>query len=308
MNRSCKITVIVSVAAMLLTGCTQQQHNDQKVAAVAGAEGLELPLPEVPDSLRDVESRAGYIALHYWDAMDFGNVARSTDTAVVEQNFANFAAIAEMAGAAAQREAVENLMDRAATNSAALSLMRSTAERYLDDPNSPMRNEELYVVFLQKMTQMAAIGDAERLRAEYRLQEAMKNRRGSVATDFGLTLRDGRRTRLQKVVNTGDGRMTLVVFYDPDCVHCKEVMAELSERVDARRMRVLAIDAEESRERWDATKWELPAEWEAGYADGRIDEEGLYSLPASPTLYVIDDCGRVVLKDARTDEVYELMT
>lgn len=48
--------------------------------AAAGAMGAdELPLPAVPAEMTVPADRAGYILLHFWDAMDFDDAGRSLD-------------------------------------------------------------------------------------------------------------------------------------------------------------------------------------------------------------------------------------
>ena len=57
-------------------------------------------------------------------------------------------------------------------------------EKYLYDPNSPMRNEELYIPALEAMIASERLGEADKVRARYRLELARRNRPGTPATDF----------------------------------------------------------------------------------------------------------------------------
>ncbi len=53
----------------------------------------ELPLPAVPAEMTVPADRAGYILLHFWDAMDFDDADRSLDRDFMGQNMANFLSV-----------------------------------------------------------------------------------------------------------------------------------------------------------------------------------------------------------------------
>ena len=103
----------------------------------------ELPLPDVPATLREPAERAAFIIGHFWDAMDFGDTLRSRDAAFMEQNFSNFISVFPYAAAEAQRAAVGSLLRRAEADSDAYVLLADIAEKYLYEPNSPMLAEDV---------------------------------------------------------------------------------------------------------------------------------------------------------------------
>lgn len=259
----------------------------------------ELPLPAVPDTLRSVEERAAYVVEHYWDAMDFTDRRLSLDTAFIEQNFANFISILPVAPEAVADSAVRKLLDRSAVDPEALALITATAETYLDHPNSPMRDEETYILFLRNIIASPRLTDDEKLRPRHRLEEALKNRPGTAATDFSILLRDGSTSTLSKLLSRADA--TLLIFYDPDCDHCKQIIGQIAEVSFPAGVQVLAVDAEDDRDLWQQTAATLPAGWQVGFATTPILDRELYTLPASPTLYVISSEGTVIMKDANVD-------
>lgn len=306
--------ILVCLAALCSAGCGHSAQAVGEESADGGASGsvataqgavAELPMPSVPDSLGSVEERAAYVALHYWDSMDFRNHALSLDTAFVEQNFANFAAILQMAPAADAEKAVRTLLDSASVDVGALNLMSWTAEKYLDEPNSPMRDEETYIHFLRYLSTAQALDEYERLRPAHRLREALRNRRGTVATDFEFVDRSGASRRLSEAVRRSE--VTLLIFYDPDCEHCKEIIDALSRMSFTRGVGVLAIDAEDDAEAWENTKGSLPSGWTVGFATTPILERELYTLPASPTLYVLAADGTVILKDPAPEQAVDYL-
>ncbi len=267
----------------------------------ANPESPELTLPAIPDSLVTPQQRAGYLSLHFWDGMDWADHSRSLDSAFVEQNFANYLSILPIADSIAQAQSVAKLMTAAAADSLAYSFLSDVACRYLDDLYSPMRSEELFILFLREMIHSDATDATMKLRYDYRLREAMKNRPGTKAADFKMTLRNGHMTTLHEAASRNSH--TIMVFYDPDCDHCKETLAMLSDMQLPPGTAILAVDAMTDRERFEQTKSSLPASWSVAFAIDPVEEMELYSLPALPSIYLIDKSAEVILKDASPSAV-----
>lgn len=137
---------------MVSEGCGNKTAPDQSPSDTATSHIYseeELPLPAIPDSLTLPEDRAAYAAAHFWNNLDFRNDTRCLDTVFMEQNFANFLAVTAYATENDAQYAIDRLLDNASTHSRAEDLIDHIAAKYLDDPNSPMRSEELYVMFLK---------------------------------------------------------------------------------------------------------------------------------------------------------------
>jgi len=62
-------------------------HENTPVSAEEKTEPLELPLPTVPNSLVTPRDRAGYVMMHFWDALDATDTVRSLNKDFWEQNF-----------------------------------------------------------------------------------------------------------------------------------------------------------------------------------------------------------------------------
>ncbi len=267
--------------------------------AAAASSPAELPLPTVPSTLTVPEERAAYIAAHFWDAMDFADTTLTADRDFMEQNFANFANLLPYSTEQGVIAAVKTLMAKAAASATAYRTVADIAEKYLYDPNSPMLNEELYIEFLEETTRSTLLSKAERDKQAFYLRCAMKNRRGSVAADFGYIDRQGRRQTLH---GTKAERLVLI-FYDPDCEHCTEIMTQLKnnsalhDSVSSGNIKILAIYSDGDRRLWDNTKDSLPAEWTVGFDTSGIQEHGTYILRAMPTIYILDGEKKVLAKD-----------
>lgn len=280
--------------------------DDPAAAAVVSGEGVtsptavdELPLAEPPATLRTPRERASWMIGHFWDAMEFRDTLRSRDRDFMEQQFANFLSLFPHADTAAHGPAFAQLTARAAADHEALLLVGEIAEKYLYDPNSPMLDEGYFILFLEAFVSSDALDEAERIRPAYLLDAARKNRPGMRAADFTYITRDGRRQTLYDTA----AEETLLLFYDPDCDHCREIMQAIAaseglrQAVGAGQLAVVAIYADGDRAAWDRTKEQLPAEWIVGFDTGSIREGERYVLPAMPTLYLLDRDKRVLVKD-----------
>ena len=289
------IRYLIVIAACLLTLST------------AAADSIpELPLPTVPAALQKPADRAGYIIVHFWDAMDFRDTLRSRHRDFMEQNFSNFICVFPHADGQARRTAVGTLLDKAEADSTAYVLLKDIAEKYLYELNSPMLSEDFYILFLERLVDSPILGEYGTIRLRRQLEAVRKNRPGMTAADFAYTARDGNKTTLHKTATDSD---LLLIFYDPDCEHCKETMDTLqqSRQLADKRLSVLAVYSGDDYDLWVKTAPMLPAGWTVGYESGALQESGAYVLRAMPTLYLLDRNKKVVLKDVLPAQLlYEL--
>lgn len=293
-----KLAVIILVLAVLLPAACADRKRSGTAEALPGIETADgqLPLPAVPDSLTTPELRAAFVSAHFWDAMDWQDHNLSLDTAFMEQNFANYLSILPYADDAARRRSVASLMQSAAADREAHAFLAWVAEHYLADPNSPMRSEDIYILFLEEFAKSPLFDEAKKTRYEYQMERAMKNRPGSPAADFAMAERDGKRLTLLKAAAEKEG--TLVLFYDPECEYCKEILGEIAKWRFPDGVQVLAIDVTGDAARFERTKGNYPREWRVTFATDPIEDDDLYVFPALPSIYLLDGEGRVILKDA----------
>ena len=105
---------------------------------------------------------------------------------------------------------------------------------------------------------------------------------GTPAADFSFETRDGQRLRLSEAA---PGRPMLLLFYDPDCDHCMQTIAELSGSpllngaVARGNLVVVAVYAGfdgSDRAAWLRTLDRLPFAWTVGFDRGTIYTRDLY--------------------------------
>lgn len=296
-----EIFILSLLFAVWGNGGTAQPRDTAICGKISGdtLSSRELPLPKIPSTLRGVPERAAYVVTHFWDDMDFRDTLCSRDTAFMEQNFVNFIALFPHAESTSLQPAVRDLMRRAEADPVAYTLLMEMAEKYLYESASPMLNEEYFIFFLEEITRTPVLGEYDKMRSVYLLEAAKKNRPGMKAADFTYFTRDG---RLQTLYGT-KGRRILLIFYDPDCDHCKKMMEKLQgneflrQQIHAQQLTVLAIYADDDRKAWNRTKNDFPTEWIVGLDRGDIRERELYVMSVMPTLYLLDCDKKVVLKE-----------
>lgn len=262
----------------------------------------ELPLPTVPADLRDPSSRAAYILAHFWDHMEWSDTTISLDTDFMEQNMVNFINLFQYTDTADTHTAVRTLMDAASKVPAAYTKVMDVADKYLYDPNSPMLNEEAYRLFLEHAINCNALSNDEKTRYRFNMTETDKNRRGSLGSDFVYIDTTGHSGTLHTFGNAG--AMKLLLFYDPDCENCAEIItwlrndSRVNELLSQGAVNILGIYADGDMDEWEKARTKLPASWTNGYSpDGVIAEQEIYSLRATPTIYILSPDNIVVGKD-----------
>ena len=305
-----RLTFIIICCFHLFTMSANNLSHGQQNETTAVDSISELPLPQVPATLQKPADRANYIIAHFWDAMDFCDTLRSHDKNFMEQNFSNFISVFPYANEQAQRVAVNTLLNKAEANTTAYTLLRDIAEKYLYETNSPMQSEDYYILFLERFVNSTVWGDYGTLRLRRQLDAAHKNRPGMTAADFAYTVRQGTSATLHDT--DADGNL-LLIFYDPDCEHCKETMNELqadqtlSKSVISGKMKILAIYSGDDYDLWKRTATTLPANWTVGYEPGTLQENGSYVLRAMPTLYLLDHDKKVIQKEMSPEQLFQLL-
>lgn len=272
-----------------------------------------FPFPEIPAMLTQPEERKAYLLEHYWDRFSFADTALVNNREVTEQGFVN--QISLLADGATPekviRESLKNWCSRFMPEAQARRVMMQLADDYLYNPNSPFYNEGLYGVYLETMLEVLPEEDVRRSSFDFKLRLLRRNKVGDKATDFTYYLPDGQKKSL--AATSTRGNRLLLVFYDPECESCHEVLREmtadasLAEAVKAGRVTVLAVYTEGNQEAWRKGLADMPEGWIIGTDRQKVKEEALYDLKAMPSLYLLDGQKRVLLKDAPLGQIREVL-
>jgi len=269
----------------------------------------EFIIPEIPAELTVPQERANFLITHYWDNFNFSDTSYIHLPEITEQAFANFIELLPHATKSSSYFSINNMLLKAEKGSQEMYVyFLNHYNKYLYEPNSPLRNEEYYIPVLNYVINSDKTGDTERQRAEFDLALLLKNRVGTIATDFAYTLDSGKTGRLHDV----NGQYTLLYFYDPDCSSCEYATHYLKESnvvetlVQNGLLKIVMIYPDKDIDLWKDHQKNLSGSWIKGYDKNRvIIDKQLYDLKATPTLYLLDKDKNVLLKDEEVEQIVE---
>lgn len=239
----------------------------------------------------------------YWDGFDFecGERVTEYDTVNVMQAFADYAAYIDAGTGRERRDSLlKALMHRAEHSRPVLDFFAFVTEGVLHNPNSPMRNDELYIPILEVLVESPLYDEYDRIVPLYDLELARQNRIGNVANDFIYTLANGKTGRLHSI----DSDYVILMFSNPGCPMCREIIEDITssplinEMMENDRIEVLAVYPDEDLVAWRDYIGDIPQNWINAYDAGMcITEARSYNLQAIPSLYLLDSEKRVIIKD-----------
>ena len=275
-----------------------------------------FPYPAIPDTLRSVEQRAGYLSEHYWDNYNFADTLLLKSKEVTEQGFVNFIDILnrfnldnaskgvahkdiaqkdiarkditqkdiaqkditqkDIAQKDITQQGIACFTRKAFSNAAAKERFENLIEHYFEDQLSPVRNDRVYLIFLEEMKNSPCFDETEKERIAFKIKTTNKNLPGDIAINFKFKDENGKEHQLSDYKD----QKVILYFYDPDCENCHEVSAWLKQQTIPADIKVLKM-----------------------VADNHISY--IYSLKNMPTIFLLDKENKVILKDCTAQELIE---
>lgn len=304
MNKNLHILVL---AVLMAAGCGQKKA--ERFSA--------LPFPDIalPSMIESQQDAADYYAEHFWDNLaDPGRTYPSDSLLVsgvrksdVEQKFADWLSILDMTSLSTSENAVRKLYDKALacerkdSASNVFETFADLADKYMYDVNSPLRNEEYYLHYAVRLASYEGFSEEEKGRYAHRVEGCSLNRLGQKAADFRFADKRGRMHTLHGI----EAPYTLLFFSNPGCEACMNIInmikeePKVEEMISAGRLAVLNIYIDEDLQGWMDYMPVYPDSWHNGFdPDLVIRNDNLYNVRAIPSLYLLDDEKRVILKDA----------
>lgn len=256
------------------------------------------------------EQRADFLVKHYWDNVNLADTNYIHHPEVTEQAWADYCDILNHVPLETAQEAMRKTIERTNVDKKVFTYITDLADKYLYDPNSPMRNEEFYIPVLDAMLDSPLLEEIEKVRPKARRELAQKNRIGTKALNFNYTLASGAQGSLYQL----QAEYILLFINNPGCHACTETIDALrnapiiNQLLEQKRLTVLSIYPDEELDEWRKHLNEFPQEWINGYDKKfAIKEQQLYDLKAIPTLYLLNKEKTVLLKDATTQAVEEYL-
>ena len=303
-------------AALIVAGCGQRKAEQFQA----------LPFPDVlpPAMMEDPQDRAEYMAQNMWNSLTDPSRTYPCDSLLVsgvrrtdvEQKFANWTQVLGMSSRPVAEKSVSRLYDRALacekkdTSSNVFETFASLVDKYLFDPNSPLRDEDLYGAYASRLAAYEGYTEVQKEKYARDARLCALNKVGTKAADFRFADRRGKIRTLYGV----EAPYTLLFFSNPGCEACMSIINVLKEdpqisgMISSGRLKVLNVYIDEDLDAWRAYMPIYPDEWYNGFdPDFVIRNETLYNVRAIPSLYLLDSEKTVLLKDAPENRMFEYL-
>lgn len=310
---------VLTAILLVMTGCGRGRDTKSE-------KFVPKMFPEVqaPAMIEDGYERAAYMAEHYFDGLTDiqrtypcdSNLVSGVTLKDVEQHFSNYAYLLNTVGYEQADKSIGRLFDRlvacekASAESNVFESIVSLAELYLYDPNSPVRDEDLYWSFASRLALCQFVEPMKRDVYARQAQMTSLNRAGTKAADFRFSDAKGRIRSLYDI----KADWTLLFFSNPGCEACMSIINTLNsspalkELIEHKGLAVLNIYIDEDIEAWYGYMSIYPDEWYNGFdPEFVIRNETLYDVRAIPSLYVLDAEKNVVMKDAPEQKVFSFL-
>lgn len=301
-----KMNYLSGALLFVLASCSSKGTASQQSHATQADTITTITLPAIPTMLTTPEQRAHFLVAHYWDNVNLADTNYIHHPEITEQAWVDYLDILPHVPLATAQAGITQLIERATVEKKLLIYLTDMAEKYLYDPNSPMRNEEFFIPVLQVMVATPTLSDTEKIRPQARLTLAYKNRVGTRALNFGYTLASGAQGTLHRLA----APYTLLFINNPGCHACGEAIQAINQAptiqalLQAGKLKILALYPDEELDEWKRHRQEFPQEWINGYDKKlTIRDTNLYDLRAIPSLYLLGGDKTVLLKDATAEAV-----
>lgn len=316
-----RIKTLLLLSLLVLTSCKGGQ-NDKK--AEVPFSPLPFPVVQLPSVITDQTKAVEFIAENHWNSFLDPSRSYPSDSLLssgvlkteIEQQFADWTAVVSMTDLQIVERAVSGIYEKALrcelkdSSSNVFETMADLFMKYYYDPNSPMRNEEIYLYFVRKYAEYP--GHTEELRAKYQREVKLCsfNRVGETASDFTFSDRKGKKYRLHDI----ESEYTLLFFSNPGCEACMDIINVLkgdqliSSMITSGRLSVLNIYIDEDLQSWFSYMPIYPEEWYNGFdPDFVLRNYTLYNIRAIPSLYLLDRKKKVIFKDSPENIIFNYL-
>ncbi len=255
------------------------------------------------------ESEIDAFVRHCWDDIALADsvVRHSRD---FERCFIQFLYVSCETDDSVFADGLATLLPALSGDSISLTTVARYAEDYLFNPGSPIYNEPKYLVFLTSLLSLPSLPEGLHERCTTHQRLALMNAPTTVATDFTYTTTTGE----QHTLLTTIAPQLLLIFYDPACPHCDDILRTIehsrliNSHLDDHSLIALAVYTEGDRALWQSTCHTMPSQWTVAIDESDIVTNSLYNIPAMPTLYLLDRQKRVLLKDPTVAQVEEFLS
>lgn len=294
------LIIIIGDIALFFLGCKNKMGSGS--IRSASSKDVYYSVPKAPSVISGEIDLSKYYAENFWRDFDFSDSTQVSlcDSAYFRRLMSEWVFFLKNVPEIGP-SCVEKVMVRAQICNYTFNRFVSVLMEILSEPNSPIRDDELYMPVLKAQIGNPFIDDANKERCQYRLKLLEQNRMGHKANNFEYTLANGHKGTLYNL----KAEYTLLFINDPTCDNCRAIKNDISDSkimsslVGAGRLIILAIYPYEDIDEWFRYQDEIPKTWINAYDKECImHSRSLYNLSAIPALYLLDSNKTVLIKDS----------
>lgn len=327
----------ITMFALATAGCgggsnssTDSTGAGQSTDKIAHEHLERFPDAAVPSIINDREQMIEYVAANYW--AEFFNTKRlsalstlqlgdssailGVDTAAVSDALARYLTIIlPQADPNTASKSLKALVKRADTlgmdgDRRLLLKIMELGEYIYYNPNSPYRNEELYLPVVEGMTAAKSLSDIDKIQFEYPLRMLRLNRKGTKANNFTYEELTRQGATRNGSLYSIDAPFVLLFFNNPGCEACEQFLTAISnssvlnDAIAYGKVKVLSMYIDEDLKSWKEHKNKFPDRWIYARDPKMILRDNtIYGIRAIPSIYLLDSNKRVLLKDGGPESI-----
>ena len=218
----------------------------------------------------------------YWNGHDFTTLEAFEDIDAAEDKFDGFIDLLSQVPYETAVAEMTKFLDSASQNVVAYMVWSGWFEPFLHAKESPYRNDDLFVAWLDKVLEDKVIDDGSQMEHLALMRKCMDvNRAGMAPQDLSVRSDSGE----EMMLSDFKGEPVLLLFVDADCPSCLQALSEnVGEHKDRR---LVAVLVNGSQYHMSNIRAQLPEEvlapWTFAYCpQGRLETEGLYDTSLLP--------------------------
>ena len=178
------------------------------------------------------------------------------------------------------------------------------------NPNSPYRNEELYLSVVEEMIAAKSLLSIDKIQFEYPLRILKLNRIGTKANNFQYEELTAQGTMRKGTLYGIKAPFVLLFFNNPGCEACEQFINDiskgivLSNAIESGKVKVLSMYIDEDTNAWKSYKVKFPDKWIYAHDPNmHLRDNIIYGIRAIPSVYLLDKDKRVLLKDGGQESI-----
>lgn len=264
------------------------------------ADGDLFPYPKVPDDMVNLNERCDFLVSRFWAPCDFKSAMSKKDK--FRATFDDWMSFMPYASADTVRVAIDRLLKRVEKSGPQTLELARMAEQCVYTDSSEYVSEEIYYPFAVAAAGHKKISESDKLRFRHQAKILENSMLKGKVKHLDYVKPDGSRGSIDDPELTK--QVVVLLFNEHDCDDCALARIRLSADINASALikagllAIVSIEPGEASDGWKEAAAGYPSEWIVGASE---DADEYFSLPLSPTIYLLDARHKVLAKNIRID-------